>query len=102
VPFEHYRIRRAIPSRLDYPTASYVLEIVKQRHEVIPVDEWVFRARKVNAQTVCVILTALAHRSHLLERLADGFDVEIGTPAAKLMDRLVRDGIAEKARPGRR
>lgn len=102
MPVEHYRIVRPVPSHLDYLTASYVLEIVRQPHEVIPMDEWVFRARKENAATVCVILTALRERSHLLDRLADGFDVEIGTPAAKIMERLVRDGVAEKARAGRR
>jgi hypothetical protein len=47
-------------------------------------------------------LTALAHRAHLIERLAHGFDVERGTPAAKIMERLVRDGVAEVARLDRR
>jgi hypothetical protein len=79
-----------------------VLEIIRQPHEVIPVDEWVFRARKEKTATVCVIITALAHRSRLLERLADGFDVETCTPAAEIMERLVRDGVAERARLGRR
>jgi hypothetical protein len=68
----------------------------------VPLDEWVFRVRKVNVGTVCVILSELRNCSQLLERLGDGFDVEPGTPAAKIMDRLVRDGVAEKVRPGRR
>jgi hypothetical protein len=61
-----------------------------------------FSARRENAATVCVILIALADRKRLLEQLGDGFDLEAGTPAAKVLDRLVRDGVAEKARPGRR
>ena len=98
----HYRIVRPLPPHLDYLTASYALEIVKQRHETIPMDEWVFRARRMHAGSVCVILSALLERDRLLEQLADGFDVEKGTPAAKIMDRLVREGVAEVARPGRR
>jgi hypothetical protein len=65
---ERYRIVRPIPSHLDYLTASYVLEIVKQPHETIPLDEWVFRARKENAGTVCVIFSALVERARLLEQ----------------------------------
>jgi hypothetical protein len=99
---ERYRIVRPLPPRLGFRTASYLLEIVKQPHDTIPLDEWVFRARKVNVGTVCVILSAMVHRHRLLEQLGDGFDVEVGTPAAKIMDRLAHDGVAEKARPGRR
>jgi hypothetical protein len=101
MPVERYRIVRPIPSHLDYLTASFVLEIVKQRHETMPIDEWVFRARKVNAQTVCVIAAELLDRGRLLARLEEGFEVERGTPAAKIMVRLVRDGVAREARPGR-
>lgn len=99
---ERYRIVRPLPSHLDYLTASYVLEIVKQKHETIPLDEWVFRARKENTGAVCVILSALLDRGRLLEQLGEGFDVEGRTPAARIMERLVRDGVAEKARLGRR
>jgi hypothetical protein len=55
----------------------------------------------VNAQTLCVIIEALHSRSQLLERLADGFEVESGTPAAKFMRRLVRNGVAKEARSER-
>ena len=99
---DRYRIVRPLPSHLDYLTASYVLEIVSQPHETIPLNEWVFRARRETLGTTCVILSALVERSRLLEQLADGFDVERGSPAAKLMERLVRDGVAAKARPARR
>jgi hypothetical protein len=44
----------------------------------------------------------MVHRARLLDRLGDGFDVETGTPASKIMDRLVRDGVAERANSGRR
>ena len=44
------------------------------------------------------ILSALLDRGRLLEQLG-GFDVEPGTSAAKIMDRLVCDGVAERARP---
>ena len=102
MPVERYRITRPIPPVLDYMSASYALEIVSQPHVTIPVTEWVFRARKLRFQTVCVIVTALAHRQRLLERLEGGFEVEAGTPAAKIMARLEKDGIAEKATGRRR
>jgi hypothetical protein len=85
---ERYCIVRPLPSHLDYVTASDVLEIVKQKHDTIPLDEWVFRARRENVGTVCVIVSAMVHRSRLLEQLSGGFDVEARTPAAKLMERL--------------
>lgn len=97
-----FRILRPLPPRLDYSGASFALEIVRQRHETIPVNEWVFRARKVGAPAVCVIANALAFRSHLERALEEGFDVEAGTPAARVMRRLVRDRIAVETRPGRR
>ncbi len=71
---------------------------MKQRNETIPLDEWVFRARKLNADTVCVIASALAFRSRLEETLGRGFEVENDTPAARIMARLVRDGIAVEMR----
>lgn len=102
MPAERYRITRPIPPVLDYMSASYALEIVKQPHATIPVAEWAFQARKLRFQTVCVIVTALAHRLRLMERLEGGFEVEAGTPAAKIMARLAADGIAEKASGRRR
>lgn len=99
---ERFRIIRSIPKRLEYPAACYVLEIVKGRHEVMPLDEWSFQARKVGAETVCVIVAELVLRSRLEQRLIDGFDVEPCTPAARIMERLVRDGVAEKATSRRR
>jgi len=101
VPVTRYRIAHPIPPRLDYPSASFALEIVKQRNEMIPVDEWVFRARRLNAGTTCVIASALAFRSRLEEALGHGFEVEVDTPSARIMERLVRDGIAVEMRRGR-
>jgi len=93
---ERYRIIRPIPPALHYLRASYLLEIVRQPHDTIPLNEWVFRARKFGAGTVCVIVSAMVDRVRLLEQLEGGFEVEAGTPAAKIMLRLVADGVAEK------
>jgi len=98
---QRYRIIRALPSHIDYLTASYLLEIIRQPHDTIPLPEWVFRARKAGEGTVCVIVSEMLDRARLLDRLQSGFEVKAGTPAAKLMDRLASDGIAEKARPSR-
>jgi hypothetical protein len=92
----YYRINRSIPARLDYGSASYALEIVKQRHDVIPMDQWVLRARKLQRESVCVLAWAIPYRSRLEAMLAVGFPVDAGSPAAQIMARLVRDGVAEQ------
>ena len=102
VPAVRYRIAHPLPPRLEYAGATYALEIVKQRHDAIPVDEWVFRARRVGAGTVCVIASSLALRSRLAETLDHGFEVQRGSPADRVMARLTRDGIAVAMRPSRR
>ena len=90
-----FRIRRRLPARLDYPGASYALECVRQRHEALPMDEWVFRARKIQPESFCVLASAVPWRSRLEQLLTDGFEVKRGTPAEKIMERLVREGFAE-------
>jgi hypothetical protein len=101
MPVSRYRLIRPLPPYLEYPSARFALEIVRQRHATIPADEWVFRARKLNADS-CVIASALAMRSRLEQLLIDGIDVPDDTPASRIMARLVRDGVAEKLRPMRR
>jgi len=97
-----YRIARPLPRRLDYPKACYALEIVRQRHDTIPVDEWVLQARKLGVGTVCLLASTLAFRNRLLDTLEHGFEVEAGTPAARIMARLVSDGVAVELRSERR
>lgn len=93
-----YRIVRPIPPALHYLHATYALEIVRQPHHTIPLIEWVFRARKMGVGTVCDIVSQMLDRGRLLARLERGFEVEAGTPAERIMDRLTLDGVAERAR----
>lgn len=102
MPTLRFRFTRSVPRRLEYSRAGYLLEIVRRRHETIPVEEWSLQARKVEVGTVCVIASALAFRSRLEDALDRGFEVEADTPAARIMRRLVRDGIAVEQRNGRR
>ena len=99
---ERFRIIRPLPQTLNYLRASFALEVLKQPHETIPVDEWILRARKISVGTTCTIVSALAHRQRLLEQLESGFDVEAGSPPATIMARLVADGYAEKSKNYRR
>lgn len=101
MPVTRYRIARPLPPRLEYPAATYALEVVKQRHETIPVDEWVLQARKLGVGTVCILASALAFQSRLSEMLKYGFEVEDGSPASRILARLVREGVAAKLPPGR-
>jgi hypothetical protein len=45
---------------------------------------------------MCVLAWALADRANLESILTHGIEVEDGTAAARIMARLVRDGIAQK------
>ena len=69
---------------------AYLLGIVQQPHDTIPLAEWVFRARRINADTRALFsgrwFTAIACRGHL----ADDFGVQVGSPTANLTNRLVR------------
>jgi hypothetical protein len=102
MPVSRYRIAHPLPSRLEYRGAVIALEVVKQRHDTIPVDEWALQARKVGVGTVCIIATALGFRSRLLEALERGFEVETGSPSDRVMARLVREHIAVALPAGRR
>lgn len=64
-----HRIAHPMPSRLEYRGAIIALEVVRQRHDTIPVDEWALQARKVGVGTVCITVTALGFKSRLLETL---------------------------------
>lgn len=97
-----FRIIRSLPRRLEYSRAGYLVEIVRHHHETIPVEEWSLQARKVGVGTVCVIASALPFRNRLEDALERGFEVEAESPAARIMRRLVREGIAVEQRNGRR
>lgn len=99
----HYRFRRRWPNRLDYRDAAVVLEAVERQHATIPIKEWVLQARKIGVQEPPLEVFSLALSRQIFETaLGDGFPVTSGTPADKIMQRLVRDGYAEKADTRRR
>jgi hypothetical protein len=95
--FSVYALRPDFPRRLQYRDGNCFLELVPG-----PLGEaWTFRARKVPATTTCAITSSPYGRLALETVLRQGFVVEKGTPAARLLDRLVRDGCAT-VRPANR
>ena len=89
-----YRLQFSPP-----PTITYRNGVVKLETFCDPVDQtWIWRA--VNENGVSVVLL---QRETMLEFTTDryeGFEVEAGTPAHKIMERLVRDGAAYATTPG--
>jgi hypothetical protein len=51
-------------------------------------------AISVTAESVWVLAWAVPYRSRVEGMLVDGFEVERDGPAAQIMARLVRDGVA--------
>jgi hypothetical protein len=95
--FSVYALRPDFPRRLEYRDGACFLELVPG-----PLAEaWTFRARKVPATTVCAITSSPYGRLALETVLRQGFVVQQGTAAARLLDRLVRERCAT-VRPANR
>jgi len=84
-----YRLIAPLPPVLEYRSARFILE----RRRSLYGGEFL-QARKdeprYNAQIIAQAVTA----EELDRVLATGFDVAPGTPADKIMHRLVLDGVA--------
>jgi hypothetical protein len=88
----HYRVDLP-PSQLRYRDCLVTLEIVRG-----PAEEWIWRAVKPSGDSV-----ELLRRPTLVAFSQDryqGFDVEPGTSADRIMQRLVREGAAQVVQPG--
>ena len=91
--YSEYHVRKDFPRRLRYRGATCYLELVRSAQ----IDsEWVFRVRKVPDQSLCEIASSRLGRYGLETDMQQGLIVEEGTPAAKILDRLVREGFATK------
>jgi hypothetical protein len=93
-----YALSRDFPRELPYKDGIVRLELVRGE----TADGWMLRAKKVVEPTICPIVCSRFGRYALETTLRSGFVVEEGTPAAKLLDRLVQDGFATKRNASRR
>ena len=93
-----YQLAKNFPRELKYANAVCKLELVRGDME----GKWVFRARKSVPPTYCEIISSRFGARALQTTLRNGFLVQEGTPAAKLLDRLVKDGFATKRWANRR
>jgi hypothetical protein len=88
-----YVLRRDFPRRLVYRQAALALEVVKQ-----PLGRdaaWILPAKKVVRPETCVIATSRYGRFGFDAMMfQEGLVLENGTAAARIMERLVRDGFA--------
>jgi hypothetical protein len=87
-----YALARDFPRELRY--ANSVIRLELARGEAL--DQWVLRAKKVTPPTFCQITDSRFGRYALETTLRSGFVIQDGTPAAKLLDRLVTEGFATK------
>ena len=95
-----YVLSERFPRRVVYRDATIAFEII--RRPLGGNSEWIFRARKLAPPAVCELLTSRLGKYGLETTLfRSGFSLPDGTPAARLMARLVREGYAT-ARPARR
>ena len=96
--FNVYSLTSNFPRELKYRGAVCRLEIAPGKVR----DEWVLRAKKVVPSTFCDIAKSRYGRLALNTTLRNGFAVEVGSPAAKILDRLVAEGFASKRPASRR
>jgi hypothetical protein len=92
-----YALAENFPRELKYADAICRLEVVRGQFE----GQWILRARKIVAPTDCNITSTRFGRNALMTILRNGFVIEDGTPASKVLDRLVHDGFAQR-RPATR
>src|SRR5947207_518128 len=93
-----YALAENFPRELNYPNAVCKLELVRGEHN----GQWVLRAHKIVPSTFCEITSSRFGYRALQAELRRGFVVQEGTPAAKLLDRLVQEGFATKRWANRR
>lgn len=87
----------SIPQRLRYGKTVVVFETVFIDLNGVPMRSWVFRARTLTREPrFCIIQASTGTMWELNIALRTGFVLRDGTPAARLLDRLVTDGHAEK------
>lgn len=102
--FTKYCLRVGCVKRLRYRNAEVVLETVPiPKFGWATHDHWVFRARRLGEteDKVCILHETRLGRYYLEQELfRQGFVVADQTPAALILDRLVRDGHA-LSRPAR-
>jgi hypothetical protein len=90
--FSVYELAKNYPRKIHYASAVCELELVRGANE----KEWIFRAKKVAPPRFCEITKTRYGRYALETVLRQGFVVEDGTPAARILDRLVREGHATR------
>jgi hypothetical protein len=95
-----YRFPRGIPRSIDYRDAVVALEIVKRESPSGVGEQWVLQARKVgfnNAPPCVIFALSLSRQIFEYELMQHGFTVERGSGAEKILQRLAREGRAERA-----
>lgn len=93
-----YALVENFPHELRYANAVCKLEMVRGEFD----SQWVLRARKFVPPTFCEITSSRFGYRALQTTLRSGFVVQDGTPAAKLLDRLVKEGFATRRWANRR
>lgn len=84
-----YRVIGALPEVLEYKTARYFLKQWEGMY-----GGWNWSVQKDQQRYSAVILLRAVTLDELEEQRRSGFDVPAGSAEEKVMQRLVRDGVA--------
>lgn len=94
--YVRYLLAANYPARLIYRNAAVELEIVS--NDGLNREIWALRARKLqpSGAALAIVDTNIGrdYLNVILHR--DGFPLEVGSPAAKILERLVHEGYAER------
>jgi len=95
VAWARYKLARNYPRILFYRNAQVELEIVSK--EGLHREVWLLQARKREIGGTSLELASTIYGRDYLDVVLhqDGFTIKEGTPAARMMDHLVRAGWAE-------
>jgi hypothetical protein len=89
-----YRITGQLPEVLEYRSARYRLRDYDSVYSV-----WCWACEKEGGTYGAVVLLRARSKEELEQMRREGFDVPAGGAAEKIMQRLVRDGVAEQLIP---
>lgn len=95
IPTNRYRVDLA-PSKLTYRNGTVILETLCLD------DGWTWRAKTDGAGVHSVILLQRPTLLALVQDQFEGFDVDAGTPADRIMMKIVTQGGALRMRPRER
>jgi hypothetical protein len=95
----HFRFVRPWPPRIEYRDATVTLAVVETNDTALGLNGWKLVATKVGVKAPAVVLHAWPASRQVFDHqlFNEGFSVSGHGPAFKLMERLEREGFAQRS-----